>query len=148
MLLESLQKLYDRDLNKLKNEINAYSCEENLWLIDAAISNSAGNLVLHLIGNLKTYIGLTLGDIPYIRDRPLEFSNKNVPRAELILAIEEAQDCIKKTFLHLTEAQLSDPYPVDPDKEESTVYHYLIHLSLHLAYHLGQINYHRRFLDR
>jgi uncharacterized damage-inducible protein DinB len=148
MLLESLQTLYDRDLERLKAEINAYSKEENLWLIDAAISNSAGNLSLHLVGNLKTYIGLTLGGIPYVRDRPLEFSNKNVPRTELLAAIEEAQLIVKKTLSSLTEEKLAEDFPVDAGSFPSTNFQYLIHLSLHLAYHLGQINYHRRFLDK
>lgn len=148
MLLDSLQNLFERDLNKLKTEIDAYQNEHNLWLVDGTVSNSAGNLCLHLIGNLKTYIGFTLGNIPYERDRPLEFSNTNVPRTELMAAIEETQMIIKKTLSGLTEAQLLEDYPVDPGKEESTTYHYLIHLSLHLAYHLGQINYHRRFLDK
>lgn len=148
MLLDSLQNLFERDLNKLKTEIEAYQNEQNLWLVDGTVSNSAGNLCLHLIGNLKTYIGFTLGNIPYERDRPLEFSNTNVPRTELIWAIEETQMIVKKTLFGLTEAQLLEDYPVDPGKEESTTYHYLIHLSLHLAYHLGQINYHRRFLDK
>jgi uncharacterized damage-inducible protein DinB len=148
MLIDSLQNLLERDLNKLKTEINAYQNEQNLWLVDGNVTNSGGNLCLHLIGNLKTYIGLTLGDIPYIRDRPLEFSSKNVPRTELISAIVETQMIVKKTLSGLTEAQLQEYYPVDPGKEESTTFQYLIHLSLHLAYHLGQINYHRRFLDK
>ncbi|CAN1554790.1 Protein of unknown function DUF1572 [Flavobacteriaceae bacterium] len=147
MLTDSLQNLLERDLNKLKAEINAYQNEQNLWKVDRNISNSGGNLCLHLIGNLKTYIGFTLGNIHYVRDRPLEFSNANVPRAELIEAIEETQIILKKTLSGLTESQLLDDYPVDPGKEESTTFQYLIHLSLHLAYHLGQINYHRRFLD-
>jgi hypothetical protein len=148
MLLDSLQNLFERDLNKLKTEIEAYQNEQNLWLVDGTVSNSAGNLCLHLIGNLKTYIGFTLGNIPYVRDRPLEFSDTNVPRTELISAIEETQMIVNKTLSGLTEAQLLEDYPMDPDKDEATTFYYLIHLSLHLAYHLGQINYHRRFLDK
>jgi len=76
-LAHSLQLLFDRDLEKLKTEINAYQNQNTIWLIDKNIANSAGNLTLHLIGNLNTYIGAGLGNTAYRRDRDLEFSAKN-----------------------------------------------------------------------
>ncbi|WP_245221914.1 hypothetical protein [Pedobacter kyungheensis] len=84
MLNQTLKKLFNRDLHKLKAEIELYQNEANLWIIDQDIANSAGNLCLHLIGNLNTYIGATLGGSGYIRNRELEFTLKNVPRGELI----------------------------------------------------------------
>ena len=89
MLTETLKSLFIRDLNKLKTEITAYKAESNIWIVDRNISNSAGNLCLHLIGNLNTYIGATLGGTNYLRNRPLEFSLKNIPRAQLIQKIDE-----------------------------------------------------------
>ncbi len=80
-MLESLAKLYDRDLQKLRNEIDVYENEADLWIIKSEINNSAGNLCLHLIGNLNHYIGHQLGETDYVRNRPLEFSDKNVPKA-------------------------------------------------------------------
>ena len=76
MLAQSLQLLFERDLEKLKSEINAYQNENNIWLIDKNIANSAGNLSLHLIGNLNTYFGTVLGNTGYVRNRELEFSAK------------------------------------------------------------------------
>ena len=89
MLIETLIKLFKRDLNALKREIDLYKDEKNLWLVTADISNCSGNLCLHLVGNLKHFIGATLGHSGYIRQRELEFSLKNVPKADLIQQVDD-----------------------------------------------------------
>lgn len=147
MLIPSLQFLFERDLNKLKQEIELYSKEENLWIVDKNIGNSAGNLCLHLIGNLKTYIGAELGKTGYIRQRDLEFSLKNIPRQEILTSIEETKLIVKQTLKTLTEEDLEKEYSQDLGYPIKTTYHLLVHLTIHLGYHLGQINYHRRLLD-
>lgn len=148
MLKESLQSLFVRDLLRLKSEIEQYKNESNLWLIEKEISNSAGNLCLHLIGNLNTFIGGELGKTGYVRDRPLEFSQKNVPRTELIQKIEETIEVIKHGIDSLNASDLDKDYPLVKVVEGgSSIGFMLIHLLGHLTYHLGQINYHRRLLD-
>ncbi|WP_163399738.1 DinB family protein [Flavobacterium fluviatile] len=146
MLIETLKSLFNRDLNKLKEEIEAYQTESQLWVIDKNISNSAGNLCLHLIGNLNTYIGAELGKTGYIRDRPLEFSAKDVLRDHLISKIDETIAVVNKTLDSLTETDLETVYPQNVLEKEMTTSFFLVHLSTHLAYHLGQINYHRRLV--
>ena len=146
MLIEALKSLFNRDLNKLKEEIEAYQTESQLWVIDKNISNSAGNLCLHLIGNLNTYIGAELGKTGYIRDRPLEFSAKDIPKNQLISKIDETILVVNNTLDTLTEADLETIYPQIVFEKEMTTGFFLVHLSTHLAYHLGQINYHRRLV--
>jgi uncharacterized damage-inducible protein DinB len=146
MLIETLKSLFDRDLNKLKLEIESYQNESQIWAIDKNISNSAGNLCLHLIGNLNTYIGAEIGKTGYIRNRELEFSLKDVPRSELIEKIENTILVVNKALDTLTETDLEAIYPLVVFEKEMTTGFFLIHLSTHLAYHLGQINYHRRLL--
>lgn len=147
MLTETLKILFKRDLNKLKKEILAYQDASKLWHFEKGISNSAGNLCLHLIGNLNTYIGLEIGKTNYVRQRDLEFSLKNVPRSELIQKIEETIIIVESALSKLTAQQLKEEYPILVfDKKTSTEY-LLVHLTTHLTYHLGQINYHRRLLD-
>lgn len=148
MLIPSVQFIYERDLNKLKEEIESYHNEENLWRIDENISNSAGNLCLHLVGNLKTYIGAELGKTGYIRERDLEFSQKNIPRTDLLRAIEETKEIVSNTLSQLTNEDLEKEYTLVKNYPFKTTYHLLIHLTVHLSYHLGQINYHRRLLDK
>lgn len=146
MLTETLKSLFNRDLNKLKIEIESYQNESQIWAIDKNISNSAGNLCLHLIGNINTYIGAELGKTGYIRDRPLEFSLKNIPRAELITKIEDTIIVVNNTLDSLNEADLEAIYPQIVFEKEMTTGFFLVHLSTHLGYHLGQINYHRRLI--
>ena len=147
MLTETLKTLFNRDLNKLKSEIESYKNESNLWVIDKEIANSAGNLCLHLIGNLNTYIGATLGNSRYIRNRELEFSLKDIPKQELINMIEATLTVVNQTLDKITEEQLNGEYPMLVFQEKSSTEFFLVHLTTHLAYHLGQINYHRRLLD-
>lgn len=147
MLTETLKTLFNRDLNKLKSEIGSYKNEASLWIIDKSIANSAGNLCLHLIGNLNTYIGATLGGSNYIRNRELEFSLKDVPKQELINMIEATIIVVNETLDKITEEQLNSEYPMLVFQEKTSTEFFLVHLTTHLAYHLGQINYHLRLLD-
>lgn len=147
MLKDTLKKLIIRDLEKLRQEIAAYQNEERIWYTELNISNSAGNLCLHLIGNLNTYIGAEFGKTGYVRNREDEFALKDVPRAELLDKIEKTITMIGETFDMMQEDQLNERYPGEiPLKDASTAY-FFVHLAMHLSYHLGQINYHRRLLD-
>lgn len=148
MLIQSLQVLFERDIEKLKTEINAYQDEKNLWIANEKITNSGGNLALHLIGNLKTYFGTILGNTGYVRNRELEFSAKNIDRDTIISGIDETKQIVINVLNQLSEEELMAEYPAtDISYGKTTTYHYLIHLSVHLGYHLGQINYHRRIFD-
>lgn len=147
MLIETLKSLYNRDLNKLKAEIELYENESLLWAIDKNISNPGGNLCLHLMGNINTYIGAQLGKTGYIRNRPLEFSLKDIPKSELIKKIEDTIGVVNNVLNILTEEDLNQIYPEIVFEKEMTTGYFLVHLSTHLAYHLGQINYHRRLVE-
>ncbi len=147
MIIDSLKSLFLRDLNKLKKEINLYSSEENLWKADKEIANSGGNLCYHLIGNLKYFIGSQLGNTGYVRQRDLEFSAKNIPREELVTLIDETIQIVEKALTSLSDEDLGKTFPIVVFKEEMTTGYFLIHLSTHLNYHLGQLNYHRRLLE-
>ena len=147
MLIPILQSLFERDINRLKAEIELYSDEKNLWHVEKDISNSAGNLCLHLIGNLNAFIGAELGKTGYVRQRDLEFSTKDVARNELIEKIEATIEVVKKSLATVTQEQLEADYPIIVFKEKISTGLFLVHLATHLNYHLGQINYHRRLLD-
>jgi uncharacterized damage-inducible protein DinB len=147
MLTTTLIKLFDRDLEKLKQEIEAYKAEEDLWIVTNEISNSAGNLCLHLIGNLNHFIGAILGNTGYIRQRDLEFSQTNIPKSKMIEDIDNALVMVKDVLRKLTVHNLQEQYELKVFGEAMSTEFFLTHLSTHLAYHLGQINYHRRLLS-
>jgi hypothetical protein len=147
MVIDTLKKIFRRDLEKLKQEISLYHDEKNLWVIDKNIANSAGNLCLHLVGNLNTYIGAEIGKSGYIRDRDLEFSQKNVLQQQLIKMVDDTITVVEYGLNKLNEDDLEKEYSLLVFKEKTSTGFFLIHLAVHLDYHLGQINYHRRLLD-
>ena len=146
MITNTLILLFDLNLNKLISEIELYNNDQDLWKVEKNISNSAGNLALHIIGNLNTYIGKEIGKTNYIRNRELEFSDKNILRQDLIERINQTIIMIKNSLIGLTGEDLDKEYPVLVLKEMTSTEYLLIHLTSHLTYHLGQINYHRRIL--
>lgn len=147
MLNQVLKTIFNRDLTKLRSEIASYKQEANLWKIEKDIANSAGNLCLHLVGNLNTYIGAILGNSGYIRNRDLEFSAKDIAKDELLQKIDETTKVVERVLDTLTEEQLKAEYPQLVLAEKTTTEFFLVHLATHLTYHLGQVNYHRRLID-
>jgi uncharacterized damage-inducible protein DinB len=147
MLIETLKSIFNRDLLRLKSEINSYKDESNLWIVEENIANSAGNLCLHLIGNLNTYIGAAFGKTNYIRNRELEFSLKNISKKELLNQIDNTILVVEMSLNNITEEQLISEHEILVFDKKTTLEFLLVHLTTHLTYHLGQINYHRRLLD-
>ncbi|HRI21128.1 MAG TPA: DinB family protein [Panacibacter sp.] len=147
MTAEILPLLFQRDLEKLKLEISSYTNEEDIWAVRENITNSGGNLCLHLTGNLKYFIGKMLGGIAYERDRDKEFTDKNIPVTLLLSALDETSAAVKQTLENLTQEDLLKPFPSKVLGYEMTTGYFLLHLYGHLNYHLGQINYHRRLLN-
>lgn len=146
-MLQTLKSLFSRDLKKLRREIELYQNEEKLWIAAPGITNPAGNLCLHLVGNLNTYIGAVLGNTGYVRHRDLEFSLRDVPRSELLQKVDDTLDVVLNSLDKVSEEQLQEEYPMLVFDERTSTEYFLAHLTTHLTYHLGQINYHRRLLD-
>ena len=146
MIVQTLKTIFKRDLNRLKQEIQLYPNESQIWKIQKGITNSAGNLCLHLVGNLNTYIGNTYGNSNYVRNRELEFSLKDIPRSELIHQIEQTILVVDHALDNLSEKELLMEFPVLVFETTTSNEFMLIHLTTHLTFHLGQINYHRRLM--
>ncbi len=145
---ETLKTIFTRDLGKLRNEIESYANEENLWKTEKNIANSAGNLCLHLVGNLNAYIGAALGNSGYVRNRPLEFSQKDIPRKVLLQMIDDTIPVVEKGLDNISPLHMQEDFPVLIWDKPASYEFTLIHLCTHLSYHLGQINYHRRLMDK
>ena len=148
MIANNVCEIIVRDLQKLSAELNAFQSEENIWKVEGSISNSSGNLALHLCGNLQHFIGAVLGNSGYIRNRDAEFSQKNIARADLIEEINKTIEAVKHAMSTLTDQDLYKEYPIDKWSQRSTKAFFLLHLTAHLAYHTGQINYLRRALEK
>ena len=148
LAIKTLHDLFEKDLDKLLEELKTYKKEGNLWKLNGEIANTGGNLVLHLCGNLRHFIGAMLGGSGYIRKRDDEFGLKDVKRSELIDEVKTTKKVVLETLTELKEGQLEEIYPINVFGKEMTTLYFLNHLYGHLNYHLGQINYHRRMLDK
>lgn len=148
-MISHIQTVLVRDLGALAKEIQAFEDEAKLWQVSGSVSNSAGNLCLHLIGNLNHFIGQGIGKTGYVRQRDLEFSSKDVPREKLLSMIQETAAMLEAVLGQMKpEALLAEnPFPKSGGTMSVTNEFLLIHLSTHLSYHLGQINYLRRLLS-
>ncbi|WP_298424877.1 DUF1572 family protein [uncultured Kordia sp.] len=140
-------QLYNRELDRLATEVEQYQYEASLWKLTENISNSGGNLCLHLIGNLNHFIGKHLGNTNYIRQREAEFTTKDVPKKTLLSEVETVKQIVFTALTNLPEGKLTENYPIEKNGEILTNEYMLLHLLWHLSYHTGQINYHRRLLD-
>lgn len=146
MLKKSLIEIFERELNKLKDEISLYKDEKSLWLVEKEISNSAGNLCLHLIGNLNHFIGAVLGNTGYLRKRDNEFTDKNIPRKKLISEIEKTIEVVNNSLQKLSAEDFEKDFPLEKHGSIVKTDFMLLHLITHFNYHLGQINYLRKLI--
>lgn len=144
--IADLATIIERDLLKLREEIQAYPNEESLWIIQGEITNSAGNLCLHLCGNLQHFIGHVLGGSSFVRNRDLEFSARHIPTAQLLEGIDATMQAVSSTLTTLDASILEQEFPLQIFGYPMSTGYFLLHLATHLEYHLGQINYHRRLL--
>ena len=144
-LAQEIAALFARDLTRLEQELRAFPDTAALWVVAPGISNAAGTLALHLEGNLREYVGRQLGHLEYTRDRPREFSARGVPQQELVDRVAELRGTIPQVIRGLTPEALAWAHPEPYDGAAISTQQFLVHLLTHFNYHLGQIDYLRRF---
>jgi hypothetical protein len=144
MNAEYLHRVFVRDATTLRDELGAYPEEQQIWFMPPGTKNSAGTLALHLCGNLQHFLGALFGGTGYKRNRDAEFSRRDVPRAELLAECSAALDAVARGFAALDDIALARPFPEPLGGATLPTGMALIHMATHLAYHLGQIDYHRR----
>jgi hypothetical protein len=145
-MTSDLAFLFDRDLGKLSQQIESFPTDEALWQTLPGVINPAGNLALHLEGNLREFVGRQLGNLPYERKRELEFSSQGISRAELSTRLAELRQSIPSVIEGLSAEQLEMEYPQVVLAAATSTQQFLIHLYGHLNWHLGQVDYLRRIL--
>ncbi len=146
MLAIYLTAILKRDLRALGREIRSFPDDETLWLTPPGITNSAGTLALHLTGNLQHFVGAKLGGTGYRRNRPEEFSRRGLSREELARQVEDTIAVLAPILPRLTTEQLEADFPEKVGGQTIRTDEFLVHLVTHLAYHLGQLDYHRRMV--
>jgi len=145
---EYLRRVLVRDLAAVRLQLQGYENEKDIWILPDGIKNSAGTLALHLAGNIQYFIGAQLGDSSFVRDRDTEFTMRNVSRADLDEGIQQTIDSVNATFDQLQPADMDNEYPLELAGVRLQTGLFLTHLATHLAYHLGQMDYHRRVITK
>ena len=143
-----LASLFRRDLAKLSKQIEVFPDSRALWQTVPGVLNAAGNLALHIEGNLREYVGRQLGNFPYRRNRELEFSAKGLSKDELSERLAQLGESIPAVIAELSEQRMEMEYPEVVLEVPMTTREFLIHLYGHLNWHLGQVDYLRRILNR
>ena len=141
-----LAALYQRDLLRMQQEIAAFPDDAAVWQTVPGVSNSAGNLILHLEGNLREYIGRQLGSVAFERDRPREFAAKGLTREDLSARVAALVVLLPPIIAALTPADFARAYPLEVFGKPLSTSQFVIHLHGHFNWHLGQIDYLRRVL--
>lgn len=148
MHAETFSVILRRELAALRRAVEAYPDDRALWAAPAGVPNAGGTLALHLVGNLRHFVGATLGATGFVRDRDAEFARRDVPREQVLAEIDEAMDDVEHALAKAGDAALARPYPILIGTGQWTVPgdEWLVHLVAHTAYHLGQLDYHRRIV--
>ena len=144
MLLDELRIILLRDIAGVTRELDLYPDEASIWKNVTGLPNSAGNLILHVTGNLQHFFGTALGHTTYVRNRDAEFTRRDIARSELNNELASSRHAVEAAFANLTEGGLEQPFPVRITDTEFSTRLAILQLITHLAYHLGQIDYHRR----
>jgi hypothetical protein len=135
-----------RELQTFIREIEAFPSDDSVWHTRRGVTNSAGNLALHVCGNLQDFVGRVLGGSSYVRNRELEFSQREGPRATLVAELKTTIDVIKATLPEVTDETMAADFPMQLAGKTLNTAAFLVHLAAHLAFHLGQAGYLRRVI--
>jgi uncharacterized damage-inducible protein DinB len=148
LIRDAVKLVIERDLRGVQQQIAAYPDDESLWIVKPGIANSAGVLAIHVAGAMRHFIAAGLGKSGFVRDRDGEFASHGKTRDEVRAFIESAISEVGDALDSIGDEQIASMYPMPfgVAKVEARTADVLIHLTVHLAYHLGQIDYHRRLL--
>ena len=131
------RRVFDESYSRIEKCLEKLT-EEQVWKKTNKNTNSIGNLILHLLGNVRQYICSGIGRQEDIRNRPLEFHQASqIPKHQLEQGMFELQKDVLKVIEGLSETQLLQTYKVQGFTERGVAI--VIHVIEHFSYHVGQI---------
>ena len=143
-----LQTMILRELRAVRRQVEGYPDDASPWIEVPGMPNTGGNLALHVAGNLRLFIGKYLGGIEFVRDRDAEFARRSGTREELLAGIDAATDAVERGLANASAEVLAGVYPERFGERRIATEMFLGHLVAHLAFHLGQLDGHRRVVTR
>jgi uncharacterized damage-inducible protein DinB len=143
---DDIARLLVRELEAFIREITLFPDDETPWRVLPGVTNAAGNLALHVAGNLQHFFGAALGQTSYVRNRELEFATRSGTREQLTRELRAAIHVVQSTLGRMDASALDRPMPGVPGELHARAGLFLLHLVAHTAFHLGQAGYLRRML--
>jgi hypothetical protein len=135
----SRKRLLDDYWPRMRTCVESLSDDQVWWRPNEA-SNSVGNLILHLNGNLQQWVVASFGRLPDTRNRPAEFAERHtIPARSLLATLEATVQRAADVLWRLTEADLRETHHIQGYTVSGlqAVYQVVEHFALHY----GQIAY-------
>lgn len=120
--------------------------EEQLWFSDEVVINSIGTLARHITGNFNHYFGAGFLKNSYVRDREKEFSERDIPKAQVISDFKAAFAVVQQAATAINEQDVSQPYRTPCGMDFDSLGYHIIRLATHFAHHHGQASYALRYI--
>lgn len=139
LVKEVHRRLVEENVPRIKKCLSELSTEE-IWYRPNDNSNSVGNLVLHLCGNVRQWLLSGLGGYTDNRRRQQEFEERGpFPTSALVRHLDELVEEVEKVLGKLTAEKILQPVEVQGFMENGISV--LVHVVEHFSYHTGQITY-------
>jgi hypothetical protein len=135
-----------RELEGFKRELAQFPDDDSVWKTAPGVANSAGNLALHLSGNLQHFIGTVLGGTGYARNREAEFGRRSGSREEVYHELDAAIAVVRRVLPSIPAETLAAEFPEPVMGLKFRTSTFLVHLCAHAGFHLGQAGYLRRIV--
>jgi hypothetical protein len=145
-MTDDIRRLIVRELGAFAREVEMFPDDESLFRAVPGVTNSAGNLALHVCGNLQHFVGAVLGGTGYVRNRELEFQTRSGRRAQIARELHDTAAVVTTALGQLPPEALERPYPQPVGDLRLPCRLFLVHLAVHLGFHLGQAGYLRRIV--
>ncbi len=130
-------RLFKESIPRIKKCLEQLDAEQ-IWWRPNDHSNSIGNLVLHLCGNVRQWILAGLDGQKDVRKRQLEFDEKGpVPKETLVRLLTDLETDVRIALKNVRPDSLTQVYDVQIYKESGVSI--LVHVIEHFSYHTGQI---------
>ena len=137
LISEVNHRLYDECMRRIRLCLDQLT-DKQVWWRPNEESNSIGNLLLHLNGNVRQWILSGLGDIANDRKRQREFDTREeLSREELWNTLSQTMEELRPVINQVKADDILRKRPVQTFEESGLTI--LVHVTEHFSYHTGQI---------
>ena len=141
-----IARILVRELEGFARELQMFPDDASAWTTVPGVANSAGNLALHVAGNLQYHIGTIFGGTGYVRNREAEFGRRSGARAEIVAELDAAIRVVRDVLPQMSDERFAAEFPESVMGMRFRTSLLMLHLCAHAGFHLGQAGYLRRVI--